>query len=153
MKIVLFQPDIPQNTGNIGRLCVATQTPLYLVKPLGFTLDDQQIKRSGMDYWQDLDLMVLKDRSDFENSFRNQRIFFFSTKGKRSYTEIQFQPSDILIFGSESRGLPPDLYETQQDRLYTIPMSGPARSLNLATSVGIVLYEALRQTGFSPKNS
>ncbi|OGP15577.1 MAG: hypothetical protein A3I75_04530 [Deltaproteobacteria bacterium RIFCSPLOWO2_02_FULL_50_16] len=148
MKIVLFQPDIPQNTGNIGRLCVATQTPLFLVKPLGFSLNDSHLKRAGLDYWKDLELILLEDRKAFETHFQGNRIWYFTTKGQRSYTEISYESEDVLVFGSETRGFPPDIYQTKAQGLYTIPMTGPVRSLNLATAVGIVLYEGLRQLQF-----
>ncbi len=148
MKIVLHNPEIPQNTGNIGRLCVATQTPLILIRPLGFFLDSKQIRRSGLDYWENLDLTVLDSLSEARAQNPSSRFWHLSTRGKKDYTHVQFQSSDILVFGSEGSGLPSEVFKQYPESILTIPMWGPVRSLNLATSVGIVLYEGYRQTGF-----
>jgi len=145
MIVVLYQPEIPQNTGNIGRLCVATQTPLYLVRPLGFQIDAKEIRRSGLDYWEHLDYRLFDSLDDIAAEYPHARCWYLSTKGQRSYTEIEYQNSDILVFGSEGSGLTPEIYATKQDQLIHIPQWGPVRSLNLATAVGIVLYEAYRQ--------
>ncbi len=145
MKVVLYQPEIPQNTGNIGRLCVATHTELILVKPLGFFMGDKEIRRAGLDYWKDLKLKEANslEETHLENS--KARFLYLSTKGKKPYTQEKFEEDDILVFGSEGSGLAPAIFEKYPDQILTIPMWGPVRSLNLATSVGIVLYEAYRQ--------
>lgn len=145
MKVALFQPEIPQNTGNVGRLCVATRTPLYLIRPLGFHLDDKAIRRSGLDYWEHLDYTLVDSLDEIAAENPDSKFWFLSTKGKQTYTDVTYQPDDILVFGSEGAGLAPEIYEQQQEKLLKIPQWGPVRSLNLATSVGIVLYEAYRQ--------
>jgi len=148
MKIVLYHPEIPQNTGNIGRLCVATKTPLILVRPLGFFIDSKEIRRSGLDYWENLDVTLVDSLEEVKAKYPDSRIWYLSTKGKKVYSEVKFQKEDILVFGSEGSGLPPEIFEKYSDSILTIPQWGPVRSLNLATSVGIVLYEASRQLGF-----
>ncbi|OGQ45869.1 MAG: tRNA (uridine(34)/cytosine(34)/5-carboxymethylaminomethyluridine(34)-2'-O)-methyltransferase TrmL [Deltaproteobacteria bacterium RIFCSPLOWO2_02_FULL_44_10] len=148
MKVVLYQPEIPQNTGNIGRLCVATQTPLYLVKPLGFAIDDKEVKRAGLDYWQYLDLTVIDDLGALQKREPNSRVWYLTTKTKRIYSDMLFQQSDIFVFGPETTGLPQNLLHTNEEALLTLPMWGKTRSLNLSTAVGIVVYEAYRQLGF-----
>ena len=148
MKIALYQPQIPQNTGNIGRLCVATCTELILVKPLGFQITDTQLKRSGLDYWQHLSYCVLENWEEVLAQNPNARFWLFSTKGTKSYADVRYSPDDILVFGSESHGLPPELREKYPDSVVNLPMWGKTRSLNLSTSAGIALYEAYRQIGF-----
>lgn len=145
MKVALYQPEIPQNTGNIGRLCVATKTPLYLVRPLGFQLDAKEIRRSGLDYWEDLDLTVVDSLGEIAEQNPGSQFWFLSTRGEKAYTDVDYGENDILIFGNEGGGLSDELYATERDRLIQIPMWGPVRSLNLATAVGVVLYEAYRQ--------
>jgi tRNA (cytidine/uridine-2'-O-)-methyltransferase len=144
-NIVLVGPEIPPNTGNIGRLCLATRSTLHLVKPLGFSLDDRQLKRAGLDYWQEITLRVW---DSFDALQRAQpagtRYFFLTTKSKRPYYEVKFQKHDFLVFGRETKGLPEDLLTAYSDNCITIPMYG-TRSLNLATAVAIVLFEAVRQ--------
>lgn len=143
-NIVLIQPEIPQNTGNIGRLCVSADAKLHLVKPLGFSLDEKYIRRSGMDYWQYLDLTIHDSAEDFLNFASGKTCYFFSTKTERTYLDCQFEPDSFLIFGNEGSGLSASFYKSFEKQLYTIPMPGKhARSLNLANSVAIVLYEAL----------
>ncbi len=149
MKIVLYHPEIPQNTGNIGRLCVATNTELYLVRPLGFFLDSKEIRRSGLDYWENLKVTVVNDLEEIKSQNLDARFWYISTKGSQLYTEATYQPSDILVFGSEGSGLPSEILEANKDSVLKIPMWGPVRSLNLSTSVGIVVYEAYRQLGWS----
>lgn len=149
MKIVLYRPEIPQNTGNIGRLCVATKTFLYLVGPLGFFLDSKEIRRSGLDYWEHLEYQTVESLEAVLAENPGSHIWYLSTKGKRSYTDVTYHQDDILVFGSEGSGLPPKVLENNPDSVLTIPQWGPVRSLNLATAVGIVLYEAYRQRGFS----
>ena len=148
MKIVLHQPQIPQNTGNIGRLCVATQTELILVRPLGFQITDTQLKRSGLDYWQYLSYSILENWEAVLAQNPMARFWLFSTKGTKHYTEVRYTPNDLLVFGSESCGLPVELREKHPDAVVTLPMWGKTRSLNLSTSAGIALYEAYRQLGF-----
>ncbi len=145
MKVVLFRPEIPQNTGNIGRLCVATDTELYLVRPLGFFLDSKEIRRSGLDYWPNLKFAVVESLDEVKEKNPKSRFWYLSTKGKIPYTGVSYCDDDILVFGNEGSGLPPEVLESNRDSVLTIPMWGPVRSLNLATAVGIVLYEAYRQ--------
>lgn len=145
MKIVLYQPEIPQNTGNIGRLCVATDTELILVRPLGFFIGDKEIRRSGLDYWKDLKVKEVNSLEEIYSENPDSRFLYLSTKGKKSYTQEKFRENDILVFGSEGSGLPPVIFEKYPKQILTIPMWGPVRSLNLATSAGVVLYEAYRQ--------
>ena len=150
-NIVLVAPEIPQNTGTIGRLCVCTDAALHLIKPLGYSLDEAHLRRAGMDYWQYLNVTVYEDWQEFLRLNNNpQRMFFCSTKTDRSIYECRFQEGDYLIFGNEGHGLPPPFYEIYKDSLVTIPMPGVhKRSHNLANSVSIALYEALRQTRWS----
>ena len=148
MHIVLYQPEIPQNTGNIARLCAAAQCELHLIEPLGFIWDDQRLKRAGLDYWE---LVNVKRHLNFQtylSQFPGQRLFFATTKGGVRYDRVTYQPDDSLVFGPETRGLPPELLSRQPDHNLRIPMFAPARSLNLANSVAIILYEALRQLDF-----
>ncbi|MCE9624546.1 MAG: tRNA (uridine(34)/cytosine(34)/5-carboxymethylaminomethyluridine(34)-2'-O)-methyltransferase TrmL [Deltaproteobacteria bacterium] len=145
MNIVLHQPQIPPNTGNIARLCVATKTRLHLIRPLGFATDDATLRRAGLDYWQYLEIFYHENWEDFLKSHAESRLFFFSKKAKASYTSVEYREGDCLVFGSETQGLPESMLQRYADRLYGIPMWGETRSLNLSTSVGIVLYEALRQ--------
>lgn len=147
--VVLVEPEIPPNTGSVARLCLAADAELHLVRPLGFSLDDRQLRRAGMDYWHEVKVTVWDDWSTFGQAklIPGARAFFLTTKTDRAYTDVAFQPDDLLVFGRETRGLPESLLGTQSpERLLTIPMAPAARSLNLATAVGIVLFEALRQT-------
>jgi tRNA (cytidine/uridine-2'-O-)-methyltransferase len=148
LNIVLVEPEIPPNTGNIARLCAATNSRLHLIEPLGFALDEKQLKRAGMDYWNLVDWRAWPDWATFAAtvSGRNARLWFLTTKSPRAYTTVEFQDEDYLIFGRETKGLPEHLLTASADRCLTIPMANPtARSLNLATSVSVVLYEAIRQ--------
>ncbi len=151
MHIVLHQPEIAANTGNIGRTCVAIGAKLWLVRPLGFRVDDYYLRRAGLDYWQHLDWEVVDDWQALVARLaatRNERAFYYFTKSAvRLYTEARFEPDDVLVFGSESAGLPPTLLTAAGDRALRIPISGPVRSLNLSNAVAIVAYEALRQFG------
>ena len=147
MNIVLINPEIPFNTGNVGRTCVATNTHLYLVGKLGFNISDKEIRRSGLDYWPKLKYSLVPTWTEFEQNLpKGARLFFFSTHGEKSLWDIKFDKNDYLLFGSESCGLPKPLYTKYKEQLYKIPMTGEVRSLNLSTSVAICLYEALRQT-------
>ena len=151
--IVLVAPEIPQNTGTIGRLCVCTDAVLHLVRPLGFSLAESRIRRAGLDYWKFLDLRVHETWSDFLAAARPERMVFASTKGGRSVYECAFAAGDYLVFGNETSGLPPSFYSRYADSLYLIPMPGQhARSHNLANAVSIVLYEALRQADYAPRD-
>ena len=144
--VVLIEPEIPPNTGNIGRLCLATGAHLHLVKPLGFSLADRELKRAGLDYWQDVCVTVWESFASLQAAQpADARYFFLTTKTERAYWDARFQDGDFLVFGRETRGLPEPLLAQHAGRCLTIPMSGSTRSLNLATAVGIVLYEAVRQ--------
>lgn len=145
MNVVLCQPQIPPNTGNIARLCVATRSRLHLVRPLGFSTDDAQLKRAGLDYWQHLEIFYHEDWGAFLKAQPGAELYFYSKKARRPYTAVEYKDTDFLVFGSETQGLSEAMLERYADRLCTIPMWGPTRSLNLSTSVGVVLYEALRQ--------
>ena len=151
LEIVLYQPQIPQNTGNIGRLCVNTGTKLNLIKPLGFSLEEKYIRRSGLDYWRHLNLNVYESWEEFTNQVNNASLFFFSTKTQRSFWDCPYKPEDnssptYLVFGNETGGLSKEIYKEYSDRLYTIPMAGVhSRSYNLSNSVSIVLFEGLRR--------
>jgi tRNA (cytidine/uridine-2'-O-)-methyltransferase len=147
MRVILFQPQIPQNTGNIVRTCSVTGTDLTLVKPLGFSINDRWLKRAGLDYWEGVSVEVIDDLLKYIDT-TNSPFTFFSSKAKISYSSLSFHPDHLLIFGSETSGLPSHLLERYPNRFATIPMLSGKRSLNLATSVGIVLYEAWRQQGF-----
>ena len=149
--IVLVAPEIPQNTGTIGRLAVSTGAVLHLVEPLGFSLEDKYLKRAGLDYWQFLDLHRYRDWEEFLGTLRDDaRLLFFSTHGEKSYFDEKYLPGDFLVFGRESAGLPKEFYDRYRESLRVIPMPGEhSRSLNLANAVSIVLYEALRQTMYS----
>ena len=147
MKIVLHEPGIALNTGNIGRSCVATGTQLHLVGKLGFKIASKEIRRSGLDYWPNLDYKRYETWKEFLeiNKPTREQLFFLSTKGKTAYWEAEFKDGSYLCFGAESCGLPKEFYEIYKDRLFTIPMTGPVRSLNLSSSAAITLFEALRQ--------
>ncbi|HYR22116.1 MAG TPA: tRNA (cytidine(34)-2'-O)-methyltransferase [Chthoniobacterales bacterium] len=147
-NVVLVEPEIPPNTGNVGRLCLATKSTLHLVKPLGFSLEDRQLKRAGLDYWEEVDLKVWESLPALLKAKQSDdRCFFVTTKTKRPYWDVQFQAGDFLVFGRETKGLPDSLLSRNESDCITIPMLG-TRSLNLATAVGIVLFEAVRQQHF-----
>jgi tRNA (cytidine/uridine-2'-O-)-methyltransferase len=148
MHVVLFEPEIPPNTGSVARLCAATLTPLHLIEPLGFKIDDKHLKRAGLDYWEYVDLRLHKSWNDFLRHAAGGTLLYFSKKVSQSYTSARFHEDDFLVFGPETRGLPQDLLDRNSDRAYRIPMHGQGvRSLNLSNAVSIVLYEALRQLG------
>jgi tRNA (cytidine/uridine-2'-O-)-methyltransferase len=148
MNIVLLEPEMPANTGNIGRTCVATGTKLHLIEPLGFRLNDKLIKRAGLDYWDKLDITVYSDFQDFLDKNPDAKIYMATTKGLHVYSDVAYEPNDYLMFGKESAGIPEEILLDNQDRCIRIPMWGDVRSLNLSNSVSIVLYEALKQNGF-----
>ena len=146
--VVLVEPEIPQNTGNIARLCAATGTPLHLVGPLGFQLTSAHLRRAALDYWESVELRRHSGWDDFRAAAGEGRDWYFSTRGRISYSQVQYRPGDRLIFGSESKGLSNDLLAGRDNQILAVPMRVEhVRSLNLATTVGIVLYEALRQSG------
>ncbi len=148
MNIILFEPEIPANTGNIGRTCVATGTRLHLIEPLGFRLDEKEIKRAGLDYWKDLDVTVYENYDDFLRRNPNAKIYMATTKARHVYTEISYESDCFIMFGKESAGIPEEILLENKETSIRIPMIGEIRSLNLSNSVAIVLYEALRQQNF-----
>ena len=152
MNIVLLEPEIPANTGNIGRTCVATGSTLHLIKPLGFSLAEKELKRAGLDYWPKLKLKIYENYADFCEQNPGARIHFATTKAKKVYTEASFGQDDYIMFGKESAGIPEGILLDNQEMCIRIPMIGDIRSLNLGNSVAIVLYEALRQNGFEGMN-
>lgn len=149
LNIVLFEPEIPANTGNIGRTCVATGTRLHLIEPLGFRLNEKSVKRAGMDYWEHLDVTRYINYEDFLAKNPGAKIYMASTKAPRCYTEVQYEPDCFIMFGKESAGIPEEILLENQETTVRIPMMSEIRSLNLGNSVAIVLYEALRQNQFS----
>ena len=149
MNVVLVNPEIPQNTGNIARTCAATGTMLHLIKPLGFSLDDKYMRRAGLDYWHLMQYRVYEDFGELLQAHPGATMHFLSTKAARCYTEVAYGPDDFLVFGCETRGLPESLLSKAYDRCVRIPMRADARSLNLSNSVAVVLYEALRSQGFA----
>lgn len=148
LNVVLFEPEIPANTGNIGRTCVATGTRLHLIEPLGFRLNEKAIKRAGMDYWEHLDVTRYINFQDFLEKNQGAKLYMASTKAPRSYTEVKYEPDCYLMFGKESAGIPEEILLEYQETAVRIPMLEEIRSLNLGNSVAIVLYEALRQNQF-----
>ncbi len=149
LNIVLYEPEIPANTGNIGRTCVATGTRLHLIEPLGFMLTEKALKRAGMDYWKDLDVTTYINYDDFLQKNPGAKIYMATTKGKRVYTEVSYEEDCYIMFGKESAGIPEEILAHHRDQCVRIPMMGEIRSLNLSNSAAIVLYEALRQNQFS----
>lgn len=148
-NIVLVEPEIPQNTGNIARTCAATGSKLHIVKPMGFTIDDKKLKRAGLDYWHLLGVKYYENLDDFFEKNQNGRFFYSTTKGLNKYSDVSFSDGDYILFGKETKGLPEELLKENKDFCIRIPMIDEARSLNLSNSVAIVVYEALRQTGFA----
>ena len=149
LNIVLHEPEIPQNTGNIGRTCVATGTRLHLIEPLGFSISDKEVKRAGMDYWEHLDVTVYEDYEDFCKRNPGAKVYMATTKGPNVYSDVSYEPDCYIMFGKESGGIPEEILVNNQENAIRIPMNPEIRSLNLANSVAIVLYEALRQNNFT----
>lgn len=149
LNIVLVEPEIPQNTGNIVRTCAATGTRLHIVKPMGFEVDDKKLKRAGLDYWHFLNIQYYENLDDFFKQNRGGRFFYLSSKAPASYTDVRFNDGDFLLFGKETKGLPESLLIEHPERAVRIPMISSARCLNLSNSVAIVVYEALRQNDFA----
>ena len=145
LNIVLLEPEIPANTGNIGRTCVATGSRLHLIEPLGFRINEKELKRAGMDYWKDLDVTTYVNFEDFLDKNPGAKLYMATTKGRHVYTEVNYEPD---MFGKESAGIPEEILVKHEETAIRIPMVGDIRSLNLSNSVAIVLYEALRQNGF-----
>ena len=149
LNIVLYEPEIPANTGNIGRTCVATGSRLHLIEPLGFRLNEKEIRRAGMDYWKDLDVTRYVNYKDFLKKNPGAKLYMATTKGQHIYTEVSYEPDCYIMFGKESAGIPEELLAAHPEECIRIPMVGETRSLNLSNSVAIVLYEALRQNQFA----
>lgn len=145
LNIVLLEPEIPANTGNIGRTCVATNTRLHLIEPLGFRLDEKALRRAGMDYWKDLDVTTYIDYQDFLDKNPGAKIYMVTTKAEKVYTDVAYEEDCYIMFGKESAGIPEEILVENQENCVRIPMVGEIRSLNLGNSVAIMLYEALRQ--------
>ena len=155
MNIVLLEPEMPSNTGNIGRTCVATDTALHLIEPLGFTLNEKKIKRAGLDYWNKLKLYIYSDFEDFleKNPKAKTRLYMATTKAEKTYSEVSYEEDDYIMFGKESAGIPEEILIRDKESCIRIPMWGDMRSLNLSNSVSIILYEAYRQLGFAGLNT
>lgn len=150
MRLVLFEPEIPPNTGNIARLCAATRTPLHLIEPLGFSVDDKHLKRAGLDYWPHVDVTVHPDFGHFLETVRPPRLVMATTKAETGHHKFEFRPDDAIILGPETRGLPAELMAGHP--MVRIPIWGEVRSLNLSTAAGILLFEGLRRTGLIPED-
>lgn len=148
MNIVLLEPEIPYNTGNIGRTCVATNTTLHLIEPLGFSLDEKAIKRSGLDYWDELDLHIYKNFDEFLTKNNYPKIYMGTTKARQTYADVTYEPDAFIMFGKESAGIPEELLLQYKETSIRIPMAEGTRSLNLSNAAAIVLFEALRQNQF-----
>ncbi|AGK98422.1 tRNA (cytidine(34)-2'-O)-methyltransferase [Clostridium pasteurianum] len=149
LNIVLFQPEIPQNTGNIARTCVLTNSKLHLIKPLGFSLDEKHLKRAGLDYWDELDMNLYDSFEELRRKYENSTFYFSTTKGKNYYDDVKFKQGDFVVFGRESCGLPDEIRDSDPQRCIRVPMIKTSlRSLNLSNTVAIVAYEGIRQIGF-----
>lgn len=149
LNIVLLEPEMPANTGNIGRTCVAAGVRLHLICPLGFSLSEKALRRAGLDYWKDLDVTVYDDYADFCRKNPDARVWYATTKARRTYADVSYGPDDFLMFGKESAGIPEEILVEHEPACVRIPMLGETRSLNLSNAAAVVLYEALRQQGFS----
>lgn len=149
MNILLHEPEIPHNTGNIGRTCVATGTALHLIKPLGFSIDEKSVRRAGLDYWDKLDVYLYENFEDFLDKNPNATVYMATTKAKKTYAEVKYEKDSFIMFGKESAGIPEDILIKYPDTSIRIPMEPTIRSLNLSNAVAIVLYESLRQHNFS----
>jgi tRNA (cytidine/uridine-2'-O-)-methyltransferase len=147
LHVALIQPQIPPNTGNIARLCAATDSPLHLIEPLGFSLDAREVRRAGLDYWDKTDLWLHSDWYAFRDAISRDRCLYFSANAERDYRRAPYQDRRVLVFGSETEGMPVRILEKHPERCFRIPMPGEVRSLNLANAVSVVLYEGLRQLG------
>lgn len=152
VNIVLVQPEIPQNTGNVVRTAVATRSAVHLVRPLGFEVTDKHLKRAGLDYWKDAEIYYYDGFDEILNKYPDRNFYYFTTKGRRTYTELEYKDGDFLVFGKESRGLPESLLKAHYENAVRIPMFSDTRSLNLGNSVAIAVYEFYRQDGFRTLN-
>ena len=152
VNVVLLEPEIPQNTGNIARTCAATDSSLHLIRPLGFEVSDKRLRRAGLDYWQYLDISYYDSFAEFAERHRDAQMYFFSTKARRCYADVKYEKGVFLIFGKETAGIPEKLLLENEERCVRIPMYGDLRSLNLSNSTAIAVYEALRQQGFGGLN-
>lgn len=149
LNIVLHEPEIPQNTGNIARTCVLTNSKLHLIKPLGFQLSDKYLKRAGLDYWKYLDISIYESFEELREKYKDSAFYYSTTKAKKFYTEVTYKKGDFIVFGKETKGLPDSIREMEPENLIRVPMvETSTRSLNLSNTVSIVAYEALRQLGF-----
>jgi len=149
IELVLVEPEIPQNTGNIARTCAATNIKLHLVEPMGFSVDEKHVKRAGLDYWHLVEIETHKSFDEFMRKYgETRRMFYATTKAKSHYAEVSYQPGDMILFGKETKGLPESLLHQHPERCMRIPMNPEARSLNLSNAVAVITYEALRQLGF-----
>lgn len=153
LNIVLLEPEIPANTGNIGRTCVAAGARLHLIEPMGFRINEKSVKRAGLDYWDKLDVTIYDNYADFLEKNPNAKIYMATTKAVHKYTDVRFEEDAYIMFGKESAGIPEEILVENQETCIRIPMIGEIRSLNLSNSVAIVLYEALRQNGFEDLNT
>lgn len=152
VNIVLVEPEIPQNTGNVVRTAVATRSAVHLVRPLGFEVTDKHLKRAGLDYWKDAEIYYYDGFDEILNKYPGRNFYYFTTKGRRTYTELEYKDGDFLVFGKESRGLPESLLKAHYENAVRIPMFSDTRSLNLGNSVAIAVYEFYRQDGFRTLN-
>ena len=152
INIVLYEPEMPANTGNIGRTCVATGARLHLIEPMGLRINDKTVKRAGLDYWDKLDVTIYDDYADFLEKNPGAKIYMATTKAHHTYTEVNYEDDCYIMFGKESAGIPEEILVNHEDTCIRIPMVGDIRSLNLSNSAAIVLYEALRQNGFKDMN-
>lgn len=150
LNVVLYQPEIPPNTGAVGRTCVATGCVLWLVRPLGFRIDDRTLRRAGLDYWQHLDCRVVNNWSELKDAIPDFRPWLFTSSAEQSYLEVSYQPGDTLVFGAETAGLPPSITQSYPDRKLRIPTTGKVRSLNLSNAVAVAVFEARRQIPLPP---
>ncbi len=148
MNIVLLQPEIPYNTGNIGRTCVLTNSTLHIVKPMGFSLEDKYVKRAGLDYWQDVKFHIYDTFEQLLEKYRDKNFYYATTKTNQKYSDVKYAIDDFIVFGRESKGISEEILEQNKERCITIPMTPIGRSLNLSNSASIILYEALRQNDF-----
>lgn len=153
LNIVLLEPEIPSNTGNIGRTCVATGARLHLIEPMGFKINEKAVKRAGLDYWDKLDYIIYDSYNDFLEKNPDAKIYMATTKAKHIYSDVEFEDNSYIMFGKESAGIPEELLVENEENTIRIPMYGEIRSLNLGNSVSIVLYEALRQRNFQGLNT
>lgn len=152
-NIVLVEPEIPQNTGNIVRTCAATGCKLHLVRPLGFEVSDKYLKRAGLDYWHYVDITYYDDLADFLEKNRGARIFYYTSKGRHVHSDVAYRQGDFLMFGKETKGLPEELLKDNEEQCVRIPMFGEIRCLNLSNSVAVAVYEGLRQLGYGGMNT